>query len=139
MPARIHGKSRGNREYRKWSQMKTRCFNENTDHYKYYGARGITVCPEWLNDFICFYKDMGPCPDGYSLERTNNDKGYSKENCQWIPLNQQTKNTTRSIFILFDGDKYSITQLSKKLDISYSAVYHRIKDNRKTERRNLAF
>ncbi len=87
-----HGKSR-TVEYRAWKHMKERCTNPNCKEYKNYGGRGITVCKEWINSFECFYADMGDKPDKkLSLDRINNEKGYSKENCRWTDSLTQLSN-----------------------------------------------
>lgn len=98
MAKRSHGLSRdaeGNKtpEYRAWAAMKQRCYNENCAQYPLYGGRGIEVHPEWLNSFQCFYADMGPRPTSkHSLDRVDNEKGYSKSNCRWATPSQQTAN-----------------------------------------------
>lgn len=74
-----------------WADMIGRCTNKNHSSYKNYGGRGITVSKEW-RDQKTFAKDMGPRPKGTSLERMNNDAGYSKENCCWATLEQQSLN-----------------------------------------------
>ncbi|HBN5447502.1 TPA: hypothetical protein L3F56_004202 [Klebsiella oxytoca] len=79
------------REYGIWSGMMDRCYQENNPRFADYGARGITVCDQW-HDFTSFYKDMGNKPDGMSLDRINNDKGYSPDNCRWATLNEQQWN-----------------------------------------------
>jgi hypothetical protein len=80
------------REYNSWNGMKIRCNNTNHKQYKDYGGRGITVCPEWLNSFEQFYKDMGPRPIGKTLDRINNNKGYEPSNCKWSTYSEQAKN-----------------------------------------------
>lgn len=86
-----HGLSK-TKEYAVWSAMKARCTNPNLEVYADYGARGITVSAEWGESFSAFYADMGPCPEGLTLERNDNDKGYSKENCCWASRIQQASN-----------------------------------------------
>jgi len=71
--------------------MKNRCLNPASHDYKYYGARGITVCARWMK-FENFIADMGERKSGYSIERRDNDGNYCPENCEWIPKNQQQRN-----------------------------------------------
>lgn len=79
-------------EYRAWIDMKTRCFNKKSNSYKYYGARGITVCDTWKHSFLTFYKDMGKRPDGLTLDRINNDGNYEPNNCRWATMAVQINN-----------------------------------------------
>lgn len=78
--------------YQAWSQMKQRCLNAKHRRYKDYGARGITICPEWLHDFLRFLADMGECPPGLSLDRKDNDGNYEPNNCRWATAQQQAAN-----------------------------------------------
>ena len=71
--------------------MRERCNNPNAINYERYGARGITVCPEW-DDFWVFLKDMGDRPEGMTLDRIKNDEGYSASNCKWSTNEEQRKN-----------------------------------------------
>lgn len=78
--------------YRVWSNMKTRCGNRKVPAYKDYGGRGITVCEEW-QQFENFYRDMVTgYAEGLTLERKNNDKGYSAGNCRWATRKEQAAN-----------------------------------------------
>jgi len=80
-------------EYYTWSGMKSRCSNSQDVSYKNYGGRGITVCQRWIDSFENFYVDMGekPCSTD-SIDRIDNDKGYSKENCRWTDRSTQAHN-----------------------------------------------
>jgi len=80
-------------EYAAWSGAKKRCFNPNTAKYKDYGARGITMCDEWKNNFSRFLSDMGikPSPN-HSLERRDVNGDYSLQNCKWGTAIEQAKN-----------------------------------------------
>ena len=76
-----------------WGTMKQRCCNPNYRDYKYYGARGITVCPQWMDDSTQFIADMLPFyAPGLWLERIDNDLGYSPENCMFATPKQQAQN-----------------------------------------------
>lgn len=90
---KTHGKSKiKDREYGAWIAMKSRCYNPNNEYFEIYGGRGITVCDEWLNSFETFFRDMGCCPDGFSLDRENPNKGYCKDNCRWASASLQARN-----------------------------------------------
>ena len=77
-------------EYSTWQAMKTRCLNPNSEHYHNYGGRGILVHPPWAEDFSIFFRDVGPRPTSqHSLDRIDNDSGYSPGNVRWAtPLEQ---------------------------------------------------
>jgi len=89
-PKRKHGKAY-TRAYTCWGSMKKRCENTNSVDYFKYGARGIKVCQRWQK-FENFYEDMGDPPNGYSIERIDNDKGYFPENCKWATMKEQSQN-----------------------------------------------
>lgn len=80
-------------EYNVWSGMKQRCYNPNSAQYLDYGGRGITVCDRWINSFENFLSDMGKKPSyDLSIERVDNDKGYSPDNCIWADRTTQNRN-----------------------------------------------
>jgi hypothetical protein len=89
--ATTHGMSRS-KIYNSWQSMKDRCYNENAVNYENYGGRGIRVCDRWVESFKNFYEDMGERPEGTTLDRINNEKDYTPENCQWSTWSIQLKN-----------------------------------------------
>jgi hypothetical protein len=82
--------------YISWRRMIQRCTNPNDKDYHYYGGRGITVYKRWLR-FENFLKDMGERPEGYTIDRINNNKGYYKLNCRWATRSEQQKNKRKGI------------------------------------------
>ena len=69
-----------------------RCTNKNHAQFADYGGRGISVCERWRRSFFAFVVDMKERPDGMTLDRIDNDAGYSKINCRWATKKQQEKN-----------------------------------------------
>ena len=82
-------------EYLSWKSMIARCRNPNATGYERYGGRGINICERWLT-FANFFEDMGPRPPGRSIDRVNNELGYSKANCRWATRSEQERNKRRS-------------------------------------------
>ncbi len=89
-----HGKSKTS-EFRVWLSMLGRCKNPNNKNWVLYGGRGILVCERW-NSFEGFYEDMGSRPGPkYQLDRIDNNKGYSPENCRWVTPAENIRNSRR--------------------------------------------
>lgn len=81
-------------EYNTWVNMKARCYNPKASRYENYGGRRITVCDEWMHSFKQFLADMGKKPSPtHSIDRIDNDKGYSPDNCRWADKKTQVINT----------------------------------------------
>lgn len=130
------------RLYRIWSNMKNRCSNPNSNRAHIYVARGITVCDEWKNDFQAFYNwSMAHgYADNLSLDRIDNDAGYSPENCRWVTFHVQAINKRTSPEYEYNGvtfhlcDVYELfgikrttfrTRLSKGLSVQEAIEYRR--------------
>jgi len=120
-----HGYSRNNnRTYTTWHAMKARCLNKNHKFYKTYAPLGI--CEDWKNSFETFLSDMGDRPEGKSLDRIDNTKGYSKENCRWATQKEQCRNRTNNKIVILNGDKIHLFQLSEKYNVSITLLYNRL-------------
>lgn len=94
--ARVVGEDRTtNPLYGTYKQMVQRCQNPNHKYYKYYGGRGITVCKRWQppHGFTNFLADMGERPEGMTIDRIRNDRGYTPDNCIWATRSEQQINT----------------------------------------------
>jgi hypothetical protein len=126
-----HGMT-GTRTYNVWENIIDRTTNPNNKSYKNYGGRGITVCEEW-RDFRNFYKDIGELGKGLDIDRIDNDKGYSKENCRLITRSENLENTRRSKWWYIDGVKYrSKAHASEVLGIDPRQVVDWCDGRRKT-------
>lgn len=114
------------REYKTWQNMKTRCTNTNNEKYKDYGARGISVCDKWINDFNAFLLDMGKAPPGYTIERIDNNGNYEPGNCKWATPTEQQHNRRNNHWIEFGGKRMILIDWAKYLGIHYVTLIERI-------------
>lgn len=120
----------GTSTYGAWSNMKYRCYNKNSDDYTNYGKRGIEVCDRWLNSFVNFLEDMGACPDGFTLERINNDGNYEPSNCKWADRREQRRNQSNTrlnkdkIDLIFTLRREGLaqTKIAKEVGVSQAMV-----------------
>lgn len=104
--------------------MKERCSKPN---FARYSGRGISVCDEWNDSFMSFYRDMGDRPSkNHSIERINNDGNYSKENCVWATAEEQANNKCSTKKITAFGETLSMSQWSKKIGIAYGTLVNRL-------------
>lgn len=115
-------------EYQTWSHIKRRCLNPRVPQYKDYGGRGITICDEWRESFPAFYKDMGdkPGPE-FSIDRIDNEKGYSKQNCRWATRQMQARNTRRTRMISHNGKKQCLEDWASELGFSRMSLVQRLR------------
>ncbi len=119
-----HGLSKS-RIYRVWAGMRKRCENQRSLPYRDYGGRGIKVCAEW-QEFEKFYRDMGDCPDGLSIDRINNDGDYEPGNCRWADRKTQARNKRHNTKITGFGKTMTVSEWSEKTGISAKAILNRI-------------
>jgi hypothetical protein len=115
-------------EYPGYVAMKGRCNNPKKSDYGYYGGRGIQVCDSWTASFANFIADMGPRPEGHTLDRIDNDGDYSKENCRWATFEEQMNNTRQTVTIEFEGQKMSLAQWGRYIGVKGQTVSNRLKN-----------
>ena len=126
----VHGIGHS-RLYRIYNGMKQRCGNPNFAEYKNYGGRGIKVCEEWnkssgLKEFSEWALKNG-YRDDLTLDRIDVNGNYSPENCRWIPLREQFKNTTRNVFVNYNGERMIISDFSRLTGIDHRVVSRDLK------------
>lgn len=126
----IHGEARDGRctpEYRAWVRMKGRCLTPTNNKFKHYGARGITVCQEWVGSYEAFLAYVGRRPTAeHSLGRIDNDRGYEPGNVRWETHAQQARNRRNVVFLEFNQRRLCIADWSIETGIGESTIRKRI-------------
>lgn len=114
-------------EYRVWTGMRSRCLNPRTQRYKDYGGRGITICDRWADSFENFFSDMGAAPGTkYSIDRIDNNAGYSPGNCRWATNAQQSRNQSRNRNLTCFGETRCLKDWSDKTGILVATIRKRL-------------
>jgi len=121
----VHG-MKGTPTYKSWADMKSRCLNKNIPTYKHYGGRGIIICDRWMT-FENFYEDMGDRPNDLTLERVDNNKGYSPENCRWATRKEQNRNRRNNVMIKYNGKEQCMKDWAEELGINRCTLGYRLK------------
>jgi len=112
------------RTYYAWSSMKKRCKPNDKDSHIYFD-RGISVCEKW-NEFNQFLLDMGVCPDGFELDRIDNNQGYFDGNCRWVDEITQRRNQRNIKMYEYNGQSMILIDWAKQVDIPYSTILQRL-------------
>lgn len=127
---KTHGMSKTPTWY-SWNAMVRRCTDESFEPYKRYGARGIKVCDSWMK-FENFLADMGERPEGTTLDRRDNDKGYEPGNCRWATSEEQSNNRgDYNVKVERDGASVTVAQLAEIDGVSLSEAYRRANKEKK--------
>lgn len=114
-------------EFRIWKDMRRRCSNHQRADYPRYGGRGITVCERW-SSFENFMADMGPRPSStHSIDRKDNDLGYSPDNCYWATDEEQRRNKRETHLLTYKNQTLCLVDWAKILAISRQTIRTRLK------------
>lgn len=119
-------RSSPNRVYFIWDSMIRRCVDPLNPNYSRYGARGIRVCPAWVQSLPLFIADMGDRPSGSSIDRIDNNGPYCPFNCRWATSKQQNNNRRDNRHIEFTGETLTLLEWSDRTGISYHTLRQRI-------------
>lgn len=115
------------RLYSTWCNMRQRCNNKNSYDYKYYGARGISVCREW-DDYAAFeaWSLKNGYEDSLTIDRKDVNGNYRPDNCRWITQKEQTNNRRSNHIVEYKGKAQTLTEWSKQLDMNLQTLSNRI-------------
>lgn len=126
----IHGGSTGGKktpEYNSWQAMNARCYYPKHQNYERYQQLGVTVCDSWRNSFENFIKDMGLKPSpSHTIDRVDNTKGYSKENCRWATRSEQQRNKRDTVFLEYKGERKCLYEWAEIFNVKPQLLYSRI-------------
>ena len=133
IPYKTHGK-RYERLYGVWAGMKNRCLNPNEPKYKNYGARGIRVCDEWLNDFEVFYEwamengyDADAKKNECTIDRIDVNGNYEPSNCRWANAYTQGNNKRNNIIITINNETHTVSEWSTITGLKNKTIVYRYK------------
>jgi len=125
-----HGHIKGNTystEYMIWRAIKIRCHNAKHPTFAGYGGRGISMCDQWRNSFLQFYTDVGPRPNGHSIDRIDNDGNYEPGNVRWATFSEQQRNRRVCHYVFYNEERVNLMTLCERLAVNYRVAVRRIK------------
>lgn len=112
------------KEHYLWRSMMARCYRKTSHNFKNYGGRGITVSKRW-HVFANFFADMGVCPPGLFLDRVDNSKGYSRENCAYVTPRESAINRRSTKWLMIFGEKIPQKYACQKFGVSQQTFLYR--------------
>lgn len=119
--------------YPVWKTMNQRCYNPKNHKYRRYGERGIKVCNEWVEtNPKGFYNFNSWALNnnyklGLTIDRIDNNKGYSPDNCRWVNNQQQSRNKCTNIVFEYNKEKHCLKEWCEILNLPYNTIFNRIK------------
>jgi len=120
-----HGMA-GTRSFSVWSKMRARCSNTKAHNWDRYGGRGIKVCDRW-SEFANFFADMGPAPDGMTLDRIDNNGNYEPGNCRWATKLTQARNRANNVVLEYAGRRMCLSEWAIETGIQLGTLWYRHK------------
>lgn len=121
------------RLYNVWCAMKRRCYNKSVPEYVNYGARGVTMCDEWRDDYTAFMQwaisngYQGDAKRGVcTIDRIDNNKGYFPDNCRWVTMREQCNNERRNHLFEYHGETRTVSEWAELFHLSYEKLYQRL-------------
>ena len=115
--------------YKVWCNMKDRCNNHHNKRFDHYGGRGIRVCEEWATSYQCFceWATENGYKEGLSIDRIDNDKGYSPANCRWSTYTEQNRNRSFNKVITYKGKTQCVSAWAEEIGIKDATIRSRLK------------
>jgi len=125
----VNNYQRNTRLHWVWRAIKQRCENPRNKRYLSYGGRGITMCDDWKGVYgflnFCKWSQENGYNEGLSLDRIDNDREYSPENCRWVKTETQANNKRTNVLVTYKGVTLTLKQWSDKLEIPYTTLQSR--------------
>lgn len=111
-----------------WIDMKKRTEDITNKEYMNYGGRGISVCDEWTNNFDSFaeWADNNGYSDDLTIDRIDNNSGYSPENCRWVDMKTNQNNKRCCRYVEIDGERMTVKQAAEKYGVPYRRTLYRL-------------
>lgn len=128
-------KIKNKRIYQIWKAMLARCYDPNNEHRSVYYERGISVCDDWKTfELFQSWALAGDYSDGLSLDRIDNDLGYSPENCRWVTQKEQCRNKRNNVILKFHGEERPISEWAELYGLKTTTLWWRINHGWEIER-----